>query len=239
MKKKYSFSKKFFYWVSSISGVPTLTVLFLQFLVQAGWAGSVTSINGTGDKTRRVLAPYAQSVPNESYTFIGVSHPSLSTALSQIGIILEVRGMKTIPNNEAGRATVFTIESGETHRIFVVNKSHSTINSSNAAFSDSNTHFIYTYDSAQFGNINALSVNQHPTEGTNVKIRRDGVLHTVKKYANLSQLSMWGVVFIPSSSTGFSLEFIGDAHDSSISYPASEFVHPISGQTTGAGRGIN
>ena len=209
-----------------------LLIFLILFQIEIGWAGSVTSINGTGNKERRVLAPYAQAVPNDSYTFIAVSHPSLSTSLSQIGIILEVRGMQTIPNNEAGRATVFTIGSGETHRIFVVNKSHTTLNSSNAAFSDSNTHFIYTFDSAQFGNINALSVNKYPLNPTTVG--------GVKKYANLSQLSMWGVVFIPSSSTGFALEFVGDAHDSTITYPASQgSLNPISGQTTGAGRGVN
>jgi len=214
-----------------------LSICLILLLVQTGWAGSVTSINGNGDKARRVIAPYAQSVPNDSYTFIGVSHPSLSTSLSQIGVILEVRGMTTVPNNAAGRATVFTIESGETHRIFVVNVSHSTINTSNTAFTDSKTHLIFTHDSAQFGNINALSVHEHPTEGTPF-INADG--GTLYKYANLSQLSMWGVVFIPSSSTGFALEFIGDAHDSTISFPADrESLLPISGQTTGAGRGIN
>ena len=64
----------------------------------------------------------------------------------------------------------------------MVNKSHTTLNSSNAAFSDSNTHFIYAYDSAQFGNINDLSVNQHPQLATSVG--------GVNKYANLSQLSI-------------------------------------------------
>ena len=210
----------------------------MLFIAQTSWAGSVTSINGTGDKTRRVISPYAQSVPNDSYTFIGVSHPSLSTSLTQIGVILEVRGMTTVPNNAAGRATVFTIGAGETHRIFLVNVSHSTINTSNTAFTDSNTHIIFTHDSAQFGNINALSVNQYPTEGTPfTNAVNGGILY---KYANLSQLSMWGVVFIPSSSTGFALEFIGDAHDSTLSYPADrETLVPISGQTTGVGRGIN
>ena len=213
------------------------STFLILFLVQTGWAGSVTSINGTGDKSRRVLAPYAQAVPNDSYTFIGVSHPSLTTSLSQIGVILEVRGMTTVPNNAAGRATVFTIESGETHRIFVANVSHSTINTSNTAFTDSNTHIIFTHDSPQFGNINALSVNQHPKEATTVE--------GFKKYANLSQLSMWGVVFIPSSSTGFALEFIGDAHDSTITYPASLVQHPhddtgvLGNPYPAAGRGIN
>ena len=215
-----------------------LSMCLVLLLAQASWADSVTSINGTGDKTRRVIAPYAQVVPNDSYTFIGVSHPSLSTSLSQIGVILEVRGMITVPNNSAGRATVFTIGSGETHRIFVVNVGHPTINTTNSAFTDSNTHLIFTHESAQFGNINALSVNQHPTEGIPfIQPINAGILY---KYANLSQLSMWGVVFIPSSSTGFALEFVGDAHDSTFSYPADrDSLVPISGQTTGVGRGIN
>ena len=215
-----------------------LSMCLVLLLAQASWADSVTSINGTGDKTRRVIAPYAQVVPNDSYTFIGVSHPSLSTSLSQIGVILEVRGMTTVPDNPAGRATVFTIGSGETHRIFVVNVGHPTINTTNSSFTDSNTHLIFTHESAQFGNINALSVNQHPTEG--IPFINPANLGILYKYANLSQLSMWGVVFIPSSSTGFALEFVGDAHDSTFSYPADrDSLVPIYGQTTGVGRGIN
>ena len=209
-----------------------ISICLTLFLIQTGWAGeSVTSINGDGDRARRVVAPYAQSVPNDSYTFIGVSHPSLSTSLSQIGLILEVRGMTTVPDNAAGRATVFTIESGETHRIFVVPVDHSTINTSNTAFTDSNTHFIFAHPTAQFGNINAWSVNQYPLNATTVAGK--------KKYANLSQLSMWGVVFIPSSSTGFALEFIGDAHDSTISYPASLYQQPRTDHHPMPGRGIN
>ena len=91
-----------------------------------------------------------------------------------------------------------------------------------------------------FGNINALSVNQYPTEGTAIKQADGGILH---KYANLSQLSMWGVVFIPSSSTGLAMEFIGDAHDSTITYPASDYLClTVSGGSAGGltpSRGIN
>ena len=108
------------------------------------WALEVTGMNGVGSKDRRVISPYAQVVPDDSYTFIGVSHPSLTTALTQIGVILEVRNMTTIPNNSAGRAAVFTIGAGETHRIFVVNVGHSTINLSNASFTDSLSHLIFT-----------------------------------------------------------------------------------------------
>ena len=189
-------------------------------------------MNGVGSRDRRVLSPYAQVVPNDSYTFIGVSHPSLTTALTQIGVILEVRNMDTIPNNSAGRAAVFTIEAGETHRVFVINVGHSTINLSNSSFTDSLTHLIFTQDAAQFGNVSAMSVNQYPLNSTTVR--------GIAKYANLSQLSMWGVVFIPASSTGFAMEFIGDAHDSTINYSNSRtMLNPINGRTMGAGRGIN
>jgi hypothetical protein len=189
-------------------------------------------MNGNGSKARRVLSPYAQVVPDDSYTFIGVSHPSLTTALTQIGVILEVRNMTTVPNNSAGRAAVFTIEAGQTHRIFVVNVGHSTINTSNSSFTDSLTHLIFTKNESQFGNISAISVNQYPLNSTTVRGK--------EKYANLSQLSMWGVVFIPSSSTGFAMEFVGDAHDSTINYSNSRTrLRPMNGRLVGAGRGIN
>ena len=133
------------------------------------WALEVTGMNGNGSKARRVLSPYAQVVPDDSYTFIGVSHPSLTTALTQIGVILEVRNMTTVPNNSAGRAAVFTIEAGQTHRIFVVNVGHSTINTGNSAFTDSLTHLIFTKNEAQFGNVSAISVNQYPLNSTTVR----------------------------------------------------------------------
>ena len=218
--------------IKKITTTFLLSIFWMLFMNPMAWALEVTGMNGNGSKDRRVLSPYAQVVPNDSYTFIGVSHPSLTTALTQIGVILEVRNMDTIPNNSAGRAAVFTIEAGETHRVFVVNVGHSTINLSNSSFTDSLTHMIFTQDAAQFGNISALSVNEYPLNSTTIM--------GIKKYANLSQLSMWGVVFIPSSSTGFAMEFIGDAHDSTINYSNSRtMLSPVSGKTVGAGRGIN
>tara|TARA_B100001105_G_scaffold149388_1_gene119813 strand:- start:242 stop:520 length:279 start_codon:yes stop_codon:yes gene_type:complete len=91
---------------------------------------------------------------------------------------------------------------------------------------------IFTQDAAQFGNVSAMSVNQYPLNSTTVR--------GIEKYANLSQLSMWGVVFIPSSSTGFAMEFVGDAHDSTINYSNSRTrLRPMNGRLVGAGRGIN
>ena len=36
------------------------------------------------------------------------------------------------------------------------------------------------------------------------------------KFDNLSQLLMWGSIYVESSGTGFPMEFIGDAHDSTL-----------------------
>lgn len=202
--------------------------IFLPYLAFA----QVVSVPTTDDKARIVLSPYAQSVPNDSYTFMAVNHPSLDTALTQIGVTIEVLGMTTVPDNTAGRAAIFTVDAGETHRIFIVNVTNSTINSSNASFTDSRTHLILAQDSAQFGNIRAVAVNEAPLTPTTVG--------TTQKYNNLGQLSFWGVVFIEASGTGFSMEFIGDAHDSTIGRNFGDsLLDGVSGNSSGVARGIN
>jgi hypothetical protein len=154
------------------------------------------------------ISPYAQAVPNDSYTFIGISHPSMDSASSAIGVALEVINMTTTTNNAAGRAAIFTVDAGETHRVFVVNQSHATINSSNAGFTDSRTHIIPTVDSAQFGSIRVTTVAQDPNTSV--------LVGTNETFENLAQLSMWGVVYIESSGSGFAMEFVGDMQDSKI-----------------------
>jgi len=182
----------------------------------------------TNLKSRVVISPYAQAVPNDSYTFISVSHPSLDSAQTQIGVGLEVLGMTTVPNNAAGRATIFTVDAGTTHRIFVANLSHSTLNSS---IVNSTTHVIFTVDTAQFGNIRAVGIHENPASSV--------VVNNVRKFNNLSQLDFWGVVFIESSGTGFSMEFIGDAHDSTIGRNNAIPLEGNAGVSTGVARGLN
>jgi hypothetical protein len=163
--------------------------------------------------SRLAISPYAQAVPNDSYTFIGISHPSLDSALTQIGLALEVIDMTTTLNHAAGRVSIFTVDAGETHRVFVVNQSHSTINTSNSSFTDSRTHLINTVDSAQFGSIRITTVSERPALGAGL---RDVTVGSTKKFDNLAQLNIWGIVFVESSGSGFAMEFIGDAQDSTI-----------------------
>ena len=227
-KKRTKIISRLFHKILILPARVLVAWLFLPYLVFA----QVVTVPTTEDKARIVVSPYAQTVPNDSYTFIAINHPSLDTALTQIGIALEVRGMTTIPDNVAGRASIFTVNAGETHRIFIVNVSNSTINSSNPSFTDSRTHLILTQDSAQFGNIRAVGINESPIAATTV--------NSINKYNNLGQLSFWGVVFIESSGTGFAMEFIGDAHDSTIGRNFGDSqLDGVSGTSSGVARGIN
>ena len=176
-----------------------------------------SSKEGRADDTRfssrLAISPYAQVVPNDSYTFIGVTHPSLDSALTQIGLVIEVIGMTTTVNNASGRAAMFTVDAGDTHRIFVVNQSHPTINNLNSAFTNSNTHLIQTVDSAQFGQVRATTVSERPSLAPALRSIKVG---NTFKFDDLSKLSMWGTIYSELSGTGFTMEFIGDAHDSTL-----------------------
>ena len=203
-------------------------------------ASGQTQADATRESTRLAISPYAQAVPNDSYTFIGVSHPSLDSALTQIGLVVEAIGMTTTTNNAAGRAAVFTVDAGETHRIFIENQGNATINSSNASFTDSRTHLIPTIDSAQFGAVRVTTVTEAPLTGTDVGGQ--------DKFENLAQLSIWGIVFIESGGSGFAMEFIGDMADSTIGgavdnikpvNAAGTSVGPVAENTAPPGRGIN
>jgi hypothetical protein len=162
------------------------------------------------------VSPYAQAVPNDSYTFIGISHPSMDTASSAIGVAVEVIGMTTTNNNAAGRAQIFTVDAGETHRVFVVNQGHATINTSNASFTDSRTHLITTVDSAQFGSVRVTTIAEDANTSVDVTQSSDDGGGTFATFENLAQLSMWGIIYVESSGSGFAMEFIGDMQDSKV-----------------------
>ena len=209
-----------FFW-KSLTG---MLILFFLFAYQAQ-----AQVPATNSKSRVVISHYAQAVPDNSYTFISVSHPSLDSALTQIGVGLEVVGMSTVVDTAFGRSVIFTIDAGETHRIFVANNSHSTLTT---AIRDARTHVIYTKDSDEFGSVRAVGINEDPSTATTI----DGI----NKFDNLSQLEFWGVVYIESSGTGFPMEFLGDAQDSTIGRNFhTSILGGVSGKSTGVARGVN
>ena len=256
-----------------------ILILFgFGLVVQTAHSAEITSApnlpkitTGPSHNARLAIAPYAQVVPNNSYTFIGVTHPSLATAHTSIGLIIEAMDMTTAgANNTATRAVVFTINAGETHRVFIVNQGHDTITVDNDAFNNANTHLIATSEDSNFGNIRVTTVGAHPNERTHDGARPGGGYFPalncttttpaqgicIQRYDNLNQLALWGVVYQESNGAGFSLEFIGDMHDSSAAgvqpYTGGGVVnhltkthnhkaHGIAADTTsaGSGRGIN
>ena len=230
----------------------TLAMLGFGVMAQNAQAASEVTqapdLKGLTDRNARVaVAPYAQVVPNSSYTFIGISHPSLATAHTSIGVAVEALDMTTVPNNAAGRAAVFTVSAGETHRVFIVNQSHSTINLNNSSFTDTLTHLITTQDSSQFGNVLVTGIGTSPTAKTTTANRPgdyvDGGNGVTNRVDNLNQLAMWGVVYQSSNGAGFALEFVGDMHDSSAGGVVND-SHKASGSNSaaggaGPGRGIN
>ena len=214
--------------VQSAQSIPITTAPHLG----AGTLATASKTTGPSHNARLAIAPYAQVVPNNSYTFIGVSHPSLATAHTSIGLVIEAMNMtfSTSGPIEEARAVVFTVDAGTTHRIFIVDEGHATINSSNAAFTGANTHILATTPGeTQFGNIRVTSIGSHPNTNTHSGARYDGATvgygrvcstttvtsSCIQRYDNLNQLAMWGVVYQESNGAGFSLEFIGDMHDSS------------------------
>ena len=215
-----------------------LVMFGFGLMVQTAQAADITSApdllideknSATGPlfNARYAISPYAQVVPNSTYTFIGISHPSLATAHTSIGVAVEAIDMTTVPDNASGRAAVFTIDAGTTHRVFIVNNNHATINTNNSLFTDSQTHLIVTPATDQFGSIRVTGIGTSPTIRTTNANRpgdyRTSSANAVTRWDNVAQLAMWGVVYQSSNGAGFALEFIGDMHD------------PVSGSSPGGG----
>jgi len=221
-------------------------ILFALFgiLTFAQTVSGQTTARDNRFSNQLAVSPYAQAVPNDSYTFIGISHPSMDTASSAIGVAVEVIGMTTTSNNAAGRAQIFTVDAGETHRVFVVNQSHATINTSNASFTDSRTHIIPTVDSAQFGSIRVTTVASDANTSVDATQSAADGGATFKTFENLAQLSMWGIIYVESSGSGFAMEFVGDMQDSKLAGSIGQTLSGSRGvtgstQITRPGAGIN
>ena len=176
-------------------------------------ASGQTQADATRESTRLAISPYAQAVPNDSYTFIGVSHPSLDSALTQIGVVVEAIGMTTTINNAAGRAVVFTVDAGETHRVFIVRTNQSVVNST----SISNAQFIVGTTNYEHGHIRVDPVSSNPNDrvGSTNSVGTIGIQSLIGDgYRDITMLSFWGSVVVETNTTGFAMEFIGDMSDS-------------------------
>ncbi len=155
---------------------------------------------GVVDKLK-VISPYWQA-DSETYTFISVSHPSLSQMSSRIGVQVEaLLNSGTLLDN----VLQFTIQPNETRKVFIVQSNHSFITPENLpdslfvlAGSTASEHGQLEFSSVY---TNALKLTGNPeTSG--------------RGYADITLLNYWGAVVVQATSTGFAMEFIGDNQDS-------------------------
>ena len=146
-----------------------------------------------------VVSPYWQS-DSGSYTFIAVSHTSLSGMASQIGVTVNAIGKDQVA---FGSAVTFTIDSGTTTRVFIVNTSHTSINPTTIPAGK----FIQGTTNFAFGQLLISPVASNPEITT-------GHAEPFPGYRDTTMLSYWGSVIIEQNTTGFAMEFIGDMNDS-------------------------
>ena len=187
---------------------PILILIALFLMVDAFWSARLDLALAIENKSR-VISPYWQS-DSGSYTFIAVSHSSLSTIASQVGMVINA-----IQNDLTafGTAVTFTISAGSTERIFIV-RTNSTVNST----SISSAQFIVGTTNFKHGHlrIEPVATNPAATVGFNAG-RRD-----------ITMLNFWGAVVIETNTTGFAMEFIGDMQDSAAT-PSMADSAPVAG----------
>jgi len=156
-----------------------------------------------------VIAPYWQTEGSASYTFIAVSHSSLSGMASSIGVKLNAI---TSTGAAYDTAATFTVTAGNTRRVFIVPTNHATVNPtaiSSATFMTGTTDYTY-------GHIRVNPVASHPM------LRKGGVLGVSVSdssengggFRDTTMLTYWGSVIDEKETTGFAMEFIGDINDS-------------------------
>lgn len=155
------------------------------------------------ENNSRVASPYWQS-DSGSYTFIAVSHTSLSGMASQIGLTINALASDGSDFDSSGSAVTFTIDAGTTTRVFVVSTNHATVNPTNiptAQFIAGSTNFTH-------GHVRIDPIASNPATLTSTGSGLgDG-------YRDATMLSYWGSVVIEQNTTGFAMEFIGDMSDS-------------------------
>ena len=187
---------------------PILILIALFLMVDVFWSSRLDLALAIENKSR-VISPYWQS-DSGSYSFIAVSHSSLSSIATQVGLVINAIQSDL---TAFGTAITFTISAGSTERIFIV-RTNSTVNSTNI----SSAKFIVGTTNFKHGHLRIEPVATNPAAlvGSNFG-RRD-----------ITMLNFWGAVVIETNTTGFAMEFIGDMQDSAAT-PSMDDSAPVAG----------
>ena len=170
------------------------------------WIGEAYAVDDY-DNRHLVISPYWQS-DSTSYSFIAVTHPSLSEMASQIG--LELNAIQS-DLSAFSTAVSLTVSAGKTERVFIVRTGHSIINSTIIP----SGHFIVGTANYTYGNIIIRNIASHPfVQAGGV----DGTPSDGRGYRDVTMLSFFGGIVFDGTTTGFAMEFIGDTHVSTTVY---------------------
>lgn len=169
----------------------------------------------------RVVSGYWQS-DSASYTFISVTHSSLSGLASQIGLVVNA-----IQSDQTafGTAVTFTISAGSTQRIFIVRTNHPSLSAAEIPTAS----FIIGTSDYKHGHIRVDPIASNPEISIDPAIAN--VLESnleLRGFKDVTMLNYWGAVVIEANTTGFAMEFIGDMQDSSAITSMDSSV-PVSG----------
>ena len=160
-----------------------------------------------------VASPYWQ-VDSGSYTFMAVSHSSLSGMASEIGLIINA-----IDSTGAAydTAETFTVSAGTTTRVFIVPTNHATVNSTNITTAK----FLAGTSDFTYGHVRINPVTSAPQIifgpqgcGGIRSATRLCTSITGRGFRDITMLTYWGSVIIEANTTGFAMEFVGDMNDS-------------------------
>ncbi len=156
-----------------------------------------------------VIAPYWQADEN-AYTFISVSHPSLSGMNEEIGLSFAIQSEEGegsgVSNDVAADSRVlieFDIKANETKKVFIVGNGTGHVNEETL----SPGNFVIGLTDTHFGSLEISPLSPNPQSCETVAVNHCG-------FPDIRQLNLWGVIVIPQTNTGFAMEFIGDINDS-------------------------
>ena len=161
----------------------------------------------------RVISSYWQS-DSASYSFISVSHSSLSGLASQIGLVVNAIQSDL---TAFGTAVTFTISAGSTQRIFIARTNHPSLSAAEIPTAS----FIIGTSSFSHGHIRVEPVASNPAI-----VAAD--TFSGRGFRDITMLNFWGAIIVESNTTGFAMEFIGDMHDSAAT-PSMDSSTPVTG----------
>ncbi|MBC8285804.1 MAG: hypothetical protein H8E32_18475 [Nitrospinae bacterium] len=191
--------------------------IFIWVLLGSLWSNSFNLAWAIENKSR-VVSGYWQS-DSTSYTFIAVTHSSLSGIASQVGLVVNALQSDL---TAFGTAVTFTISAGATQRIFIARTNHSFLSAATIPTAS----FIIGTTNFKHGQIRIEPVTSNPEVSPNPSLILDSLEH--RGFRDVTMLNFWGAIVIESNTTGFAMEFIGDMHDSGATTSINSSV-PVSG----------